>query len=252
VIPSLAPILAGALEPYAGTLVLADDPRPGIPGPALTDPAILDALLDEAAEHIGAGDRRAQISLLCIEYVHVLMPLAVVASLLLGRTLPLRLEDISVILDDEHMPAAIRLHNDGAPWTEGDVFARFHDMIRGNLEPLIEAWAAYSGISPRVLWTNAANLYEAILRGMEKMPGAPGELIAAADALTTSTHWPDGWRNPFARPVFYRPEHPETQRWRRVCCVRYLIPIYDYCSNCPHLLAEQENARGAGGRLRRG
>jgi ferric iron reductase protein FhuF len=245
VIPSLAPILVGELAPYAGTLVLADDPRPCIPAIALTDPTTLDRLLDEAAEHIGAGDRRAQISLFCIEYVHVLMPVAVVAGLVLGRTLPLRLEDISVILDDEHMPAAIRLPHDGSTCTEQNAFARFHDMIRGNLRPLIDAWAACSGVAPRVLWTNSANLYEAILRGMEKLPGVPPELIAAADELTTSAAWPDGWRNPFASPVFYRPEHPENQRWRRVCCVRYLIPAYDYCSNCPHLLAGQGKTRSA-------
>jgi ferric iron reductase protein FhuF len=245
VIPSLAPILTDELEPYAGTFVLADDPRPCIPGVELTRPDMLDHLLSEAAEHVGEGDRRAQMSLWCIDYVHVLMPVAVVASLLLNRTLPLHLEDISVILDDEHMPAAIRLRDDGAPCTEMGIFPRFDGMIRGNLRPLIEAWADYSGVSPRVLWTNAANLYEAIMRHLEKQPGVPREVIAAADNLTTMREWPDGWRNPFARPVFYRPEHPENQRWRRVCCVRYLIPAYDYCSNCPHLLAGEDKLRGA-------
>jgi ferric iron reductase protein FhuF len=246
VIASLAPILVGDLTLFAHTLVLGDDPRPWIPAVELTRPETLDRLLDQAAVHIGGGDRRAQISLLCIEYVHALMPLPVVASLLLDRALPLRLEDISVILDDEHMPYAVRLRHDGTDCAGQDVFARFHDMIRGNLKPLIEAWAGYSGVSPRVLWTNAANLYEAILRGMERMPGTPPGLIAAADPLTTRREWPDGWRNPFAQPVFYRPDHPENQRWRRVCCVRTLIPIYDYCSNCPHLLAGQRKLRGPG------
>jgi ferric iron reductase protein FhuF len=249
VIASLAPILTGDLALFAHTLVLGDDPRPCIPAVELTRPETLDRLLDEAADHIGAGDRRAQTSLLCIEYVHALIPVAMVASLVLDRALPLRLEEISVILDDEHMPATIRLRHDGTDCAGQDVFARFEDMIRGNLKPLIEAWAAYSGVSPRVLWTNAANLYEAVMRGMERKPGIPPGLIAAADELTTRQEWPDGWRNPFAHPVFYRPDHPDNPRWRRVCCVRYLIPRYDYCSNCPHLLAGQDKMRGPGAGL---
>ena len=243
VIPWLAPIITGELKAFAHTLAPADDLRPSIPAAAFLDPATMDRLLDASAEYLGAGDRRAQTSLWCIEYVHALMPLPVVASLRLGRALPLRLEDVSVILDEEHLPSTVRLRDDGGPCTDRDPFARFDGMIRGNLEPLIDAWAAYSGISPRVLWTNAANLYEAIMRYMEKQPHAPREVIAEADMLITRTQWPDGRRNPFARPVLYRPEHPSNQRWRRVCCVRYLIPAHQYCSNCPHLLAGEEKTR---------
>lgn len=236
-IPSLAPIFSGELAPYAKTLVSAHDPRPAIAGTDLTKPSVLDDIMRLAAAHIGDGDLRAQMSLWCIDYVHVLMPVTVVANLVLNRQMPLKLEDIAVILDDEGMPEAIRLCDDGITNETRDAFAAFDPMIRGNLQPLIEAWSAYSGISPRVLWTNAANLYEAILRGMEKLPDVSPGVIAEAERLITSSHWPDHWRNPFLRPVVYRPDHPTTRRWRRICCVRYLIPRYKYCSNCPHLLA---------------
>jgi len=248
VIPSLAPLFSGELAAYAETLVLADDPRPAIAGADLTDPSMLGDLMRTAAAHIGDGDLRAQMSLWCIDYVHILMPVAVVANLILNKQMPLRLEDIAVILDDEGMPEAIRIRDDGIFNETQDAFAAFAPMIRGNLQPLIEAWSAFSGIAPRVLWTNAANLYEAILRGLEQFPHVPPGVIAEGERLITSSEWPDGWRNPFRRPVIYRPDHPTTQRWRRICCVRYLIPRYDYCSNCPHLLAEAQRAPDASAR----
>ena len=237
-IPALAPIFAGELAAYAETLVLADDPRPAIAGTDLINPSLLGDIMRMAAAHIGDGDRRAQMSLWCIDYVHVLMPVAIVANLVLNRQMPLRLEDIALILDEEGMPEAIRLNHDGMIRDTQDAFAAFTPMIKGNLQPLIEAWSAWSGIAPRVLWTNAANLYEAILRNLAQLPHLPPGIIAEGERLITSSHWPDGSRNPFRRPVIYRPDHPTTQRWRRICCVRYLIPRYDFCSNCPHLLAE--------------
>ena len=192
-IPSLAPLFSGELAAYAETLVLADDPRPAIAGADLTDPAIMGDMMRTAAAHIRDGDLRAQMSLWCIDYVHILMPVAVVANLVLNRQMPLRLEDIAVILDDEGMPEAIRIRDDGIFNETQDAFAAFAPMIRGNLQPLIEAWSAFSGIAPRVLWTNAANLYEAILRGLEQLPHIPPRVIAEGERLITSSEWPDGW-----------------------------------------------------------
>jgi ferric iron reductase protein FhuF len=247
VIPSLASLFIGDLAPYAGTLVLADDPRPAIPGPELMNPGTLDTLMIAAAAHLGEGDRRALMSLWCIEYVHVLMPVVVVATLLLNRQLPLALADIALILDEEEIPGAIRLPDEGCVSQTDDPFVNFSTLIRSNLEPLFDAWAAYSGVSQRVLWTNAANLFEAILRGLQRLPNVPPEALAPAERLVTDSHWPDGRRNPFRQPVIYRPDHPTTHRWRRVCCVRYLIPRYDYCSNCPHLLAAWSASYASGG-----
>jgi ferric iron reductase protein FhuF len=238
VIPSLKPILFGGLKDFAHTLVLSDDPRPAIPGPDLLRPATMQDLLDKAAAHLGEGDIRARMSLWCIDYVHALIPLSVVARLVLNRRLPIALDEVSLILDDDFMPSAIRIRDDGAMDWRRDPHAMFGPLIQDHLRPLFEAWSAQTGISPRVLWTNAANLYEAILRGLEKIPLAGRRLTAQADRLIHEPHWPDGSQNPFRNPVLYRRDHPTNQRWRRVCCVRYLIPRYDYCSNCPHLLAQ--------------
>lgn len=235
-IPALRPINFGGLRDFSHTLVLPDDPRPGIPGPHLLDAQVMDRLLSAAAAHIGEGDLRARMSLWSIDYVHYLMPLPVVASLVLNRQLAVGLEDIELIVDDEAMPAAIRLRDGGRFRLGRDPYVNFAPMIRGHLEPLFAAWAAFSGLSPRVFWANAGNLYEAIVSGLERTPVLPSRLTRRARHLISDEQWPDGWRNPLRNPVLYRPDRPNMQRWRRVCCVRYLIPRYNYCSNCPHRL----------------
>ncbi len=241
-IQALSAIFTGELEPFAGTLVLPTDPRPAIAGPELIKPRTLDRIMPSAAKHLGEGDIRAQISLWFIDYVHVLMPVTVVANLVLNRRLTVRLDEVAVILDEEAMPEAIRLPHDGIVAAPENAFRRFEDLVHGHLLPLVEALSAYSGLSPRVLWTSAANLYEAIIRSLEQWPHMPSATIAEGNTLITSADWPDGRRNPFYRPVLYSDAHAGTKRWRRVCCVRYLISRYDYCSNCPHLLAARGKA----------
>lgn len=238
-IPSLRPIYIGDLRYYAHTLVPASDPRPGIPGPKLLEAETMRDLIARSAVHLGEGDLRARFSLWSIDYVHYLMPITMVASLILNRQLPVALDEIELIIDEEAMPAAIRLRNGGAFKLRRDPYVNFAPMIRGHLEPLFGAWAKYSGLSPRVFWVNAANVYEAVISGLDRTPFIPRRATVNAKRLTVDSHWPDGWRNPFQNPVFYRPDHPVNQRWRRVCCVRYLCSHYDYCSNCPHRLSEE-------------
>ncbi|HDZ38600.1 MAG TPA: hypothetical protein ENH62_09990 [Marinobacter sp.] len=45
----------------------------------------------------------------------------------------------------------------------------------------------------------------------------------------------DGRRNPLFQPVNYliATTGEGHDRRRRLCCIRYLIPELDYCSNCP-------------------
>ena len=237
-IPSLRLLNFGMLRQYFGhTLVLPDDPRPGIPGPQLLDPAVMIDILNLAAVHMGEGDIRARLSLWSIDYVHYLMPLTVAGSLVLGRQLPVALEEIELVLDEEAMPAAIRLRHEGRFSLRRDPYKNFAPMIRDHLQPLFIAWADLSGLSPRVMWSNVANLYEALLGGIDRTRFLPLGLTRRANALLTDECWPDGWPNPLKTPVRYLPDHPRMQRWRRVCCVRYLIDRYDYCSNCPHRLA---------------
>lgn len=236
-ISALAPIFHGSLEPYADTLVLPGEKPGAFPLPELIAGAALDAALDRVAAHFGGEDRRALASLFSIHYVHILMPVAVVAHLVLGRHLPVALPDLAIILDEDGLPDHFVLPREGHVDAGNDPFARFAPLIFDHLEPVFAALAARSGLSPKVLWTNAGNLFEAILRELEGKGAAP-EAVAAGDRLVAAPRWPDGRRNPFHAPVRYVEGPGGERRWRRVCCVRHLLPARTYCSNCPNLLAE--------------
>jgi len=233
---SLAPIFHGPLAPYADTLVLPGEKPGAIPLPALLAPERLDEALGRVAAHFGGEDRRALASLFSIHYVHILMPVTVVAHLVMGRHLPVALADLSVVLDEDGLPDHFVLPHEGHADAGDDPFARFAPLVFDHLEPVFTALAARSGLSPKVLWTNAGNLFEAILRELEGAGMAPGA-VAAGDRLIAAPRWPDGRRNPFHAPVRYAEGPGGWRRWRRVCCVRYLLPERGYCSNCPHVLA---------------
>lgn len=247
-IPALAPIFHGPLEPYADTLVLPGDKPGAFPLSELLDPARLDAALDHVAAHFGGEDRRALASLFSIHYVHILMPVVVVANLVLGHHLPVALDDLALVLDEEGLPDHFVLPHDGHADGEADPFVRFRPLVFEHLELVFAALAARSGLSTKVLWTNAANLFEAILRELEGTGQAPAA-VAAGDLLVAAPRWPGGARNPFHAPVRYEPGPGGEGRWRRVCCVRYLLPERGYCSNCPHVLAgkKRDDAKVAPG-----
>lgn len=240
---SLTPIFQGALEPYADTLVLPGEKTGEISLKDFLAPDSLDAALARVGPHFGGTDVRALASLFIIHYVHILMPVTVVAGLLMGRSLPVAYDRVSVVLDEEGLPDHFVLPDEGHTDASLDPFVRFGPLVFDHLEPVFAAVAARSGLSPRVLWTNAANLFEAILRETEGW-GLNPEAVAAAEALVASPRWPDGRRNPFHAPVRYAEGPGGERRWRRVCCVRYLLPHLKYCRNCPHLLAEGKAAAG--------
>jgi ferric iron reductase protein FhuF len=237
----LAPIFHGPLAPYADTLVLPGEKPGAMPLSELIAPAGLDAALERVATHFGGDDRRVLASLFSIHYVHILMPVMVVAQLVLGRHLPVAVDALSVVLDEDGLPDHFVLPHDGHADDEGDPFVRFQPLIFDHLEPVFRALSARSGLSAKVLWTNAANLYEAILRELEGAGFSPG-VVAAGERLVNSPRWPDGRRNPFHAPVRYVEGPGGERRWRRVCCVSYLLPERGYCSNCPHVLAKAKTA----------
>lgn len=235
-IPTLAPIFEGPLAPYADTLVLPGEKAGAFPLPELLAPERMDAALGHVAAHFGGSDKRALASLFSIHYVHILMPAVVVSHLVLARHLPVGLDELGLVLDEEGLPDHFVLPDDGHVDAESDPFIRFGPLIFDHLEPVFRALSTASGLSRKVLWTNAANLFEAILRELRHQ-GIAADAVTAAMPLVTERRWPDGRPNPFHAPVSYEPGPGGETRWRRVCCVRNLLPGRDYCSNCPHLLA---------------
>ncbi|WP_369959639.1 siderophore-iron reductase FhuF [Pseudomonas sp. MBLB4123] len=237
-IPALAPLFQGPFGHYREVLVLADDPRPALSGPELVAPEQLEALLARFAPEQVGGDRRARVSLWSKYYFLRLIPPVVAASLVLGWRLPLDFQRIQVIVGNDGLPAAFKLPHAGERWPAppGDPFERFAELLDANLLPFIQALNGCAKVAPRVLWSNAGNYFEWILSSLAALP-LPEAMLADGKRLLDSRLRPDGRANPLYQPIRYVPREgaEDPLRQRRQCCIRYLLPGYALCENCPHI-----------------
>lgn len=232
-IDALAPIFIGPLADFADRLVLADDPRPGVRGSDLLDPAVLGPILERFARRYDQPEPRAVASMWSKFHFWMLLTPVVAASLLLEHGLPTDLDEVEVIVAPDGQTTAFRLPHGGGRAAPADGFERFGTLVDGHIDPLIRAVSAQSGASAKVLWSNVGNLFENLLRQIEDSGMARGPGPAQARALLASRDWPGRRGNPLFEPVRYVERDGQQKRLRRVCCIRYLIPSLELCSTCP-------------------
>ncbi|SEQ42746.1 ferric iron reductase protein FhuF [Faunimonas pinastri] len=245
-IPSLAPaaaFLSAPLSNYLDAFVLADDPRPGIRVSELLRPDVLPDFLCWDGTCHERSDRRAVCSLWSLAYFHRLIPLTVMSGALLGLDLPVGMDETEVIFDEHRMPVAIRLPHEGEISVETDPFIRFDPLVREHLEPMVTAVSRAAGISQKLLWNNAGHLLEWLLgelstRTVSACASCFRNATCNWNALVRQQHWPDGDRNCLFDPVRYELVDGQPVSWRKVCCIRYLLPEHGFCSYCPHLRAK--------------
>lgn len=234
----LSAVFAGPFATYLDKVAVGGHPD-AIAGPDLLAPERLDRMLAAYGRQHGTEDARALTTMLCKAYVDMLMPVAMVASLVLGRDLPVRLEELRFTLDPEDRPARMILAHAGTPRAAsgdpggdpgGDPFDRFEAMVRGNLDIVIPALAAHGGISVRALWGNAASHYEWIVQILHSRQAIPDAVAGACERLVEARG-----EYPIADALSAGERNHHQLHWRRVCCLRYFIPALAqaYCSNCP-------------------
>lgn len=234
-IPALEPLFVGEFADYRNVLTLKDDPRPSLPLTTLLSPDGFDLHLTRFALQYGEGDRRGFASMWSKYYFIRLIPPVVAASLILEWQVPLQLENVDVVLDENAMPQAFKLPHPGQRRQSAseEPFARFDNLIEGHLRPVIETIAGHVRVSPKVLWSNAGNYFEWLLGVLAS--AMPDANLTDGYAMLTAPKLPDGRRNPLFQPVRYIEVagQSELKRQRRVCCVRYLVDGLACCGNCP-------------------
>jgi ferric iron reductase protein FhuF len=236
-IPALAPLFIADFQHYRDVLVLPDDPRAGVPLRTILTGDGLGDVLTRFGSAYPPSDHRGLASLWSKHYFITLIPPVVAASLILDHRLPLHLDHLQLILDDNGLPAAFKLPDPGQRWTStpADAFERFEELLEHQLRPFIDAIACHGRLSPKVLWSNAGNYFEWLLGVLENaMPHAD---VTHGHQLLNARHFPDGRRNPLFQPVRYVEVdgRPELKRQRRVCCIRYRVSGVELCDNCPLL-----------------
>jgi ferric iron reductase protein FhuF len=228
------------LARYRNVFVHADDPREAISGPEFLQPGTLSTLMARFRPQFAAADQRGLASIWINQYFNRLFPPVISAALLLNQRMPLRLEQLAVVVDDQGLPLAFKLPGGCEPLASPETpFERFAHLLDDNLQPLIQALCAHTGVSAKVLWSNAGNYFEAWLGQLKSRTQQP-QLLVDGERLLASPRRPDGSRNPLYAPIRYvEIEHADGQvrpwRQRRLCCIRDLLPEVKLCPNCPRL-----------------
>jgi ferric iron reductase protein FhuF len=232
-IPAFAPLFSGDLAVYGERFALASESPPSSPGSDLVDVERLAELLSRfGSRRYPGGDRRAIASLWAKQHFATLLPPFLAIALIAGHEVDVHIDAIGCTFSDDGVTESIHLRDAGKPAAPADALQRFLPLMDGHLVPVITALAAASGVSRKVLWSNAGNMFDFIVRRIE---GAIGTRPPVADALAlmAARRLPDGKPNPLFDPVRYPDDGEGPKRLRRVCCIRYLISELGFCSTCP-------------------
>lgn len=239
-LPSFAARFPEALAWYRGKLVL-----PGAAGESVSGRDLLDGAAGPLMERFAAlypdSDRRALVSMWSQWHFGALVIPATVAILLDDRDLPLELERVALVPQEAGLTSAIVIPDEGAARCAGvDPFGRLFD---GHVAPLVARLAGQFRVSPRLLWANAAGIFEWTLQQVPAELADP-QVLAAARLRLERRLEPSGQRNPMHDAVRYPVEQGEPVRRRKLCCLRYLLAgVADCRSLCP-LNADCASATG--------
>jgi ferric iron reductase protein FhuF len=231
-IPSLAPCFTGIFLWYKDGLALPGENACSIPGKDLLDKHVVEDLLCRFARTHPDSDRRALISMWTQWHFGALIIPVTAASLLIDRDLPVGLEHVSIALHEDGRTAAIVLPHDGGTRCPSAT-ERFSCLFEGHIEPLIEQLSSHFRVSRRLLWTNAATIFDWTLQQAEALNASPTSLSEGRSLLSCKTDV-YGRSNPMFGALQYIEEGEQTIRRRKVCCLRYLLPGMSDCGSlCP-------------------
>ncbi|MEP7457446.1 siderophore-iron reductase FhuF [Phyllobacterium sp. SB3] len=207
--------------------------RPIVSGTSLLAQDFLESLLGRYARVYPEPDTIAVATQWSKWHFSLLLPPVVAAIVVAQHELPVDLSDTAIVLSEDGRAEAFRLSGPGHGIDADDVPDCLRRLIDGHLAPLIAALAAASKAPEKVLWSNAGNVLESILKECETWaPPGHSTLIDANRLLTHRSH-ADGARNFLFEPVRYVAHGNETIRRRKVCCLRYRIPSLNLCKSCP-------------------
>jgi ferric iron reductase protein FhuF len=242
-IPSLAPCFTGTLHRFKDALALPGDHASSIAGRDLLERPVVEELMARfAATHPG-GDRRALVSMWTHWHFGALIIPTTAAVLLLDRRLPVDLDSVRIALEEDGRTEAVIVADDGRARRAGGS-GRFSGLFEGHIEPLVDHFAAHFRVSPRLLWTNAATIFDWVLQQAAAFDGVRQDALDEGHAVLEGKIDGRGRPNPMFGAMQWREQDGQTIRRRKVCCLRYLLPGMADCGTlCPLPARSREGDR---------
>lgn len=244
-IACLTPAFPGQLERFAGTLSIVDRTTVSFACAALLEPDTICNLIERLALRFPDARHCDLASLWARTYSARLIASVVFPTVLLDRRLPIHIDETRLVIDETSgYPASFQLPNAGTTFETIDPFERFRPLIRGHIEPLIDAIAAHGKAPTKILWGDTAIAFDNLIRRARIAAIERGRVLDYDPiTLIEASHWPDGWKNPLHQP-FFPPECCDGRRVRKTCCLYYrLKPGNRFCGACP--ITEKQTKRRA-------
>lgn len=190
------------------------------------------AIVDAFCSEHGQTPALAVMSIWSKWYFGMVLPPYISANIVLGRMPACGVDDIRLILQPDCKISAAVVTGVTPVQALPLPGCALEPLVDRLVAPFIERYHQQTGVTRRVLWSNAGTLIEGVVRHLEKI-GCSADLIAACDAYLARTHLADGTRNPLHLPVVYLDMPGESGRRRRICCLRYMLPDEKLCCACP-------------------
>jgi ferric iron reductase protein FhuF len=215
------PFFGGRIAATAGAYEALPLPAPG----DAEGGAALAARFERYCQAQPGGDLRGLGSLWVQWYAVSVWP-PLIAAALLWREGPCLDGAPALLLDASACPVGLQIAPEAA---RGEPTELLEKLARHQAGPLCAAVARGTRMAPRVPWSNVANVFSWMLGELGAI--ADGATLAPGYALLASPRFSDGAANPLflgtgANAATGRPE-------RRVCCLRYRLDGFGYCSDCP-------------------
>lgn len=225
---AVAAALAGHLPGFRQGLASPDDPRPALPPNLLLAPGMIARIVARFDARCGPTDPRAVLSIWASWHFGTVLPPILAAGILFDRVPLLAFETARFIIAPDLRTEAVTVGAETVALDPKNPSARFESLVADYLEPAIRLFAERSGLSERVLWSNAGTAFDGLLCRLESLAGERNGFRLARRFLEEPVA-PDGAPNPLHDPVRYL----EGRRVRRVCCMRYLVSDVGICAACP-------------------
>jgi ferric iron reductase protein FhuF len=246
-IAELAPFFPGQLRAFGEGVTAQPAAASAWPGTRLREAEALTQRLAQYGGTLGAADLPAIASWWARRYCLLVMPPVLVAAAVWRRAAPVALHQVHIAFGGDgrvqrmHLASASMGHPDAWP-AHDSLDACLAPLTREQFAPVFEALTRVSRVSPRVLWSHAAEIAHRVGAALLPHPALDGERRATIAAWLASETSEFGEVHPYRSP--YRHIHvPQmsdalaapAQRVRRVCCLKYRLPADDYCAVCPLL-----------------
>ena len=148
----------------------------------------------------GRTDPRAVFSNWASYYFKTVLPPLLTANIMLDRVPRVDLDQVAFVIAPNLRVHVLKVGGDVADLRPYDAHGRFDSLVMTHLTPFIDLVARRSGVTERVLWSNAGTVFDTFLGMIESLAaGWPG--LAQARAFLASPTRLNGGQNPLHQPV---------------------------------------------------